>query len=143
MIDVFVDFPGTWVVLANSNEKYIGRVVSSVEDDLDLDSELKVQPVFEYMSGLVQTENGGIGRQVLLNPYDLCTSFNTPVRFKAGNFSSYCRFDEMDPADRREYEKVVAKGVAIAFQARAEKSGLSLSATMPQQSNSNPLIYNR
>lgn len=141
MIDVFVEYPGKWAVLEGQDKKFIGRVLT-VEDELDLNSEIKLQPVFEYMSGLVETENG-IGRQVLLNPYDICTTFETPLRFKAGYFSLYVLFEDMDPADKREYEKVVSKGVAIALQARAQKSGISLHSTMPQAQGNNPLIFSK
>ena len=141
MIDIFVDYPGIWAVFSGPDGKYIGRQ-KNVNKYIDLNEEIKLQPVFSYMSGLVETENG-IAMQVLLNPFDLFVSFNSPVFFRRGCFTSYSRFDEMDPADRREYEKVVAKGVVIAEQSRAQKSGISLASTMPQDPNNGPLIFSK
>jgi len=136
MIDVFVEYPGVWALFEGPNGKYIGRY-RNVNKFIDLSEEVKLQPVFEYMSGLVETENG-IGRQVILNPFDLFVSFNSPVFFRKGYFNCYCKFSEMDPADRWEYDKVVAKGVSIAEQSRALKSGIELAHTMPKDS---PIIF--
>lgn len=136
MIDIFVEYPGVWGLFQSPNEKYIGRY-RNVNKFIDLNQEVKLQPVFEYMSGLVETETG-IGRQVMLNQFDLFVSFNSPVFFKRGYFTCYCKFSEMDPADRWEYEKVVAKGVYLAEQSRAQKAGIELASVMPKDS---PIIF--
>jgi len=127
MQDIFDEFPGKWAIISTSAGKLIGRIIKETENF----QEVILQPVFDYMPQLIRQNNGGIGKDVLVLPFDICTSLNTCLHVY--NLSSILLFDELNPDDKSQYEKTVRKGAEIARQARAIKSNLIFTNHMPGQ----------
>jgi hypothetical protein len=141
MGDIFKDYSGKWVFVKNINgDKYIGRCVNeSTVDEALKDDYVKLQPSFYYIADYVQDGNGGIARQLLITPIELCIGFDSVVTVKNINFS--IQFDEMSSEDRKQFESAVRQGVDGMIEAKAAKSGITLESSIPDSKNNGGLIF--
>lgn len=125
MIDIFSEYKGTWAVISTGIGKFIGRII---EED---DDEILLQPVFDFIPKLVQSRDGGLGREVLVLPHELCSTLESKLIVKQP--ITILKFDNLEEIDREQYEKAVRKGSEIAIQSKAIKSNIILADRLPNQ----------
>ena len=117
MKSVFEEYPGDWVMITTSSTRYIGRIICSDGKERIL------QPVFECFPQM-EMNQGGIGRDLLVLPFDMCVSMNTKIRISNHNTIVY--FDDFDNEDRRIYEEKTELAANMAMAGRAQRAGISL-----------------
>ena len=124
-MDIFNEYKGEWAVIETATGKYIGRILN----DFFVDKYIEIQPVFDYMPRLLQNPDGGLAKDVLILPHDLCSTMEAKLTIH--QYITTMLFRSMQDVDREQYEKAIYKGAEIAIQAKAIKSNIVLASRMP------------
>lgn len=126
-----------WVLLGDGGNKYIGKAVTILDNwkdmlrkDIGSGCLVELNPGFDYLVQIVQNQQGQIGKQPLLVPFDI-TSGPVAIWVKA---SMVVFLDELQEEDRAGYKKLTEAALAMLQRARLARSGI----VMPS-SNVRPL----
>ena len=146
MEDIFQEFPGLWaVVVYGQNQKCIGRILHDAGLDPSVDQQIDaadkeafetghvvMQPIYEYHSALVPTQDGNLSREVLAFPFDLCSNIESKISIKP---TLITWFDRLEVHDAQQYKNVVLKADEMRQATNVQKSGIVRATQMPDLRN--------
>lgn len=132
---------GIWALIFTAGARYVGKVMSvSLKDEelvintlekLDTGVALKLMPAFDLSIQMIPIPIGpgkmAMQREVSAGPVGL-TLDEAPVYMVA---SSIQFFDDMKPADKARYKRLVEQAVALCINARLQESGLTTAQDIP------------
>ncbi len=128
---IFEEYQGKWCVVDAGSVKFIGRAVESEQNDFFGQPQMTLQPFFEYMNQKVPSQDGRLSRMELAIPYENIASLEGQIELV--NIVSVMWFDKMSTSDRATYVKITEQASVIVDSIRADRAGIKLSSTMPQQ----------
>ena len=126
-MDIFEEYKGEWAVVETASGKFIGRITN----DYKIDKYIDLQPVFDHMPRLIQQKDGGLAKDCLVLPHDLCSTLEAELTILQP--ITIMLFSSMQDIDRKQYERIIHQGASVAMQAKAIKSNIVLASQMPGQ----------